>query len=46
VYSAVESLSPNKELMRIGIVPTLSGLCGGVYQYRLTTLRALHKDQL
>ena len=43
MYSAVESLSPNEELMQIGIVPTLSGLCGGVYQYSLTMLRALNE---
>lgn len=28
--------------MRIGVVPNLSGLSGGVYQYSVTMLRALH----
>ena len=29
--------------MHIGIVPVLSGLGGGGYQYSLTMLRALHE---
>ena len=43
MYSAVESLSPNKELMQIGIVPTPRGLCGGTYRYSLIMLRAQHE---
>jgi len=31
--------------MRIGIIPALSGLVGGVYQYSLTMLRALHESE-